>query len=105
MILGEVPSIILTFNMIERNNFGRKNSLAIFFVVAALLNFSLVYVESIIIISISRLAMKSVLQILYPFTTESYSTTLRSNGLAFCIGMGRLANILMPIVVYPLYMI
>lgn len=69
MILGELPSIILTFNMIERNTFGRKNSLAIFFFAAALLNFSLVYVESVVIISLSRLAMKSVLQILHPFTT------------------------------------
>jgi hypothetical protein len=69
MIFGELPSIFLTFNMIERNNFGRKNSLAIFFCAAALLNFSLVYIENIVVISLSRLAMKSILQILYPFTT------------------------------------
>ena len=69
MISGEIPSILLTFNMIEREKLGRKNSIAIFFIIAALLNLSLVYIESVLIISLSRLAMKSVLQILYPFTT------------------------------------
>lgn len=103
MILGELPSIFLTFNMIDRQTFGRRNSIVIFFGVTALLNLSLVYVESIFVISLSRLAMKSILQILYPFTTESYSTALRSSGLAFCAGVGRLGSILMPIVVYPLY--
>lgn len=49
--------------------------------------------------------MKSVIQILYPFTTESYSTPLRSSGLAFCAGIGRLGSILMPLIVYPLYQI
>lgn len=77
----------------------------IFFTAAALLNLSLVYIESVIIIALSRLAMKSVLQILYPFTTESYTTSLRSSGLAFCTGVGRLGSILMPIIVYPLYQI
>lgn len=103
MISGELPSILLTFNMIEREKLGRKNSIAIFFTIAALLNLSLVYIESVLIISLSRLAMKSVLQILYPFTTESYTTPLRSSGLAFCAGIGRLGSIIMPIIVYPLY--
>lgn len=49
--------------------------------------------------------MKSIVQILYPFTTESYSTPLRSSGLAFCAGIGRLGSILMPMIVYPLYQI
>lgn len=89
--------------MIEREKLGRKNSIAIFFILAALLNLSLIYIESVLIISLSRLAMKSVLQILYPFTTESYSTPMRSNGLAFCAGIGRLGSILMPMLVYPLY--
>lgn len=47
--------------------------------------------------------MKSVLQILYPFTTESYSTPLRTSGLAFCAGVGRIGSIIMPLLVYPLY--
>lgn len=70
-----------------------------------MLNFSLVYIESVLIISISRLAMKSIFQILYPFTTESYSTPLRSSGLAFCAGVGRFGSIIMPIIVYHLYKI
>lgn len=49
--------------------------------------------------------MKSILQILYPFTTESYTTSLRSSGLAFCTGVGRLGAIIMPMIVYPLYQI
>lgn len=91
--------------MIEREKLGRKNSIAIFFFIAALLNFSLIYIESVFIISLSRLAMKSVLQILYPFTTESYSTSLRSSGLAFCSGIGRIGSIIMPMLVYPIYQI
>ena len=89
--------------MIERDKFGRRNSLALFFMLAALLNFGLIYYENIVLVALSRLTMKATFQILYPYTTESFSTRLRSNGLAFCSGIGRLGSILMPMLVFSLY--
>ena len=103
MICGEIPSIFLTSNMIERESLGRRNSLAIFFAMAALLNFGLIYYENIILVALSRLAIKSIFQILYPYTTESFSTRSRSHGLAFCGGIGRLGSMLMPMLIFPLY--
>lgn len=103
MICGEIPSIFLTTNMIERENFGRKHSLALFFALAALFNFGLVYFENIVLVALSRLTMKCIFQILSPYTAESYPTRLRSHGLAFCGGVGRLGSILMPMLVFRLY--
>ena len=53
--------------------------------------------------ALSRLAIKSIFQILYPYTTESFSTRSRSHGLAFCGGIGRLGSIIMPMIIFPLF--
>lgn len=90
--------------MIERESLGRRNSLAIFFAMAALLNFGLIYYENIILVALSRLAIKSIFQILYPYTTESFSTRSRSHGIAFCGGIGRLGSMFMPMLIFPLYL-
>lgn len=103
MICGEIPSIFFTVNMIERESIGRKYSLVIFFFLTAIANAALVSYPHILLIALSRLCMKSVIQILYPFTAESYSTPLRSKAFAYCSGIGRMGSILMPMLVYPLY--
>ena len=105
MICGEIPSIFLTSIMIENEKLGRRNSLALFFTLAALLNFGLIYYQNINLIALSRLAMKSIFQILYPYTTESFSTRSRAHGLAFCGGVGRLGSIIMPMIIFPLFKI
>jgi hypothetical protein len=43
--------------------------------------------------------MKDVFQILYPLTTESFDTRVRSKGFGVCSGGGRMGAILMPFVV------
>lgn len=52
--------------------------------------------------SLARFFMKDVFQILYPLTTESFSTGFRTKGFGFCSGSGRLGAILMPFVLIPL---
>ena len=52
--------------------------------------------------SIARFFMKDVFQILYPLTTESFETRLRTKGFGFCSGMGRLGSIVMPFVIIPM---
>ena len=93
----------MTINMIERERLGRKYTLVIFFLAATLLNFTSIYYNSIVIIAVTRMSMKSIFQILYPLTAESYPTPLRSFGLAFCSGLGRIGSIIMPMLIFPLY--
>ena len=47
--------------------------------------------------------MKAIFQMLYPFTSESYPTSIRSIGFALNSFFGRLGATLMPFLIYPLY--
>ena len=39
---------------------------------------------------------------LYPLTTESFGTLVRTTGFGFCSAVGRLGSVLMPYMVFPL---
>lgn len=47
--------------------------------------------------------MKSIFQMLYPFTSESYQTPVRSIGFATNSFFGRIGATVMPFIIYPLY--
>lgn len=58
--------------MIDHIKFGRKNSLAIFFVSAGLFHGLFALTKLTVMGSVARFFMKDVFQILYPITTESF---------------------------------
>ena len=88
--------------MIDHPSFGRKNSLIIYFTSAALFHLLFASTSVIAIGSIARFFMKDVFSVIYPLTTESFKTKIRTKGFGMCSGMGRVGAILMPFVVIPL---
>jgi len=106
--IGEAPSIIFSFLIIERVSFGRKNSLilcmglaTLFFALMAALPLS----SFIILITAVRLAQKVGYSMLYPLTTELYPTTMRITGFSFASAFGRLGAACMPHVTLLLFSI
>lgn len=101
-VAGELPSLLVSFYLIDHPNFGRRKSLVLFFLGAAICH--LLYASSswVLMGSLARFFMKDVFQILYPLTTESFDTLARAKGFGVCSGGGRLGAILMPFIVMPL---
>lgn len=68
-VLGEIPSLLISFYMIDHPDFGRKKSLVYFFIGASVFQF--IFAGTLITLfgSIARFFMKDVFQILYPLTT------------------------------------
>ena len=98
-IAGEVPSIIIALYIIEKEAFGRKGTIiyanilaTITFLVAYLLGGTLL----IPLLTIGRLFLKLNFAMIYPLTTELYTTTIRVAGMGFASGVGRLGSAIMP---------
>ena len=98
-IAGEVPSIIIALYIIEKESFGRKGTIiyanilaTITFLLAYLLNGSLL----IPLLTVGRLFLKLNFAMIYPLTTELYTTTIRVAGMGFASGVGRLGSAIMP---------
>lgn len=101
-IVGEAPSLIVSFLVVDRPGFGRKRSLTAFFGFAGLMH--LIFASNFMTIfsSASRFFMKLCFQMLYPFTTESYGTLNRTIGFGYCSAFGRVGATVMPYIVFPL---
>lgn len=101
-VLGETPSFILSILLVDRPNFGRKNSLKYFFGLSALCHLLFSFSPLILFSSIARFFMKMCFQMLYPCTTESYGTLNRTLGFGFNSAIGRLGATIMPYIILPL---
>ena len=97
--MGEMPAIVIAFFLIETKAFGRKNSLAIAYVLTGIF-FIGTYVASndllVLFLFFGRLFTKLSLAILVPFTAEIFHTTFRATGIGFVSGFGRLGPAFMP---------
>jgi len=105
-ILGEIPSIILSTLIIDRKNFGRKNSLSLFLLVLLVFNIIIYYSSSEFfgaLISVERFFMKNSFSMLIPLTSELYPTNFRTIGYGFATGMGRVAATVCPYLLFPLF--
>lgn len=103
MTLGEVPTLLITFTLIERKGWGRKTSLVSFFLGSAILCLTTIYFLNSVTLFFAKMLMKAIFQMLYPFTSESYPTSVRSIGFALNNFAGRLGSTIMPFIIYPLY--
>jgi len=88
--------------MIDDPRFGRKNSLIIFFFGSGIFHTLFAFTRLTALGSIARFFMKDVFQILYPLTTETFETKIRTKGFGFCSGFGRMGSIVMPFILIPL---
>lgn len=101
-VLGEAPSFFLSIFLVDRQNFGRKNSLFYFFTLSALTHLLFSINPLTIFSSVARFFMKMCFQMLYPCTTESYGTLNRTLGFGFNSAIGRLGATIMPYIILPL---
>lgn len=100
--MGEAPSFLVSLFLIDRPNFGRKNSLKYFFLLSAVVFFLFILTPMTILSSMARFFMKMCFQMLYPCTTESYGTLNRTLGFGFNSAIGRLGATVMPYMILPL---
>ena len=101
-VAGELPSLMVSFYLIEHPSFGRKRSLILFFLGAAISHLLFAASTLVFLGSLARFFMKDVFQILYPLTTESFDTRTRTKGFGVCSGGGRIGAIVMPFVIMPM---
>ena len=101
-VLGEAPSLLVSLCLIDHPSFGRRNSLIYFFIGASIFHFGFALTQGVITAFLARFFMKMVFQIIYPLTTESFQTKMRTKGFGFCSGVGRMGAILMPFILIPL---
>ena len=104
-IAGEVPSVLIGIYIIEKESFGRKGTtfysalITVFlFIIASFSSVSML----IALLTIGRMFLKLSFSIMYPMTTEFYPTTIRTVGLGFTSGIGRLGSSIMPIILIEL---
>ena len=100
-IAGEVPSIVIAMYIVEKEFFGRKGTI-VYSNVLATATFLLAYVAPISLLipllTLGRLFLKLNFAMIYPLTTEYYPTTIRTAGMGFASGVGRLGSTVMPYV-------
>jgi len=70
--LGEIPSIIISLLIVEIPYLGRRNTMAIAFIIAAILHFLSFHASWPYFFT--RFFMKEGWAMLYPYTTEIFST-------------------------------
>lgn len=98
-IAGEIPSIVIALFIIEREHFGRKGTIVYSNILATIVFFvAFVSPTSFLVplLTIGRLFLKLNFAMIYPLTTEFYPTTIRTAGMGFASGVGRLGSSIMP---------
>lgn len=60
------------------------------------------YIDSVSLF-FTKMFMKAVFQMIYPFTSESYPTSIRSIGFSVNSAIGRFGSTIMPFIIYPIY--
>jgi MFS family permease len=103
MHLGEIPSLLLTYPLIDREGFGRKKTLVLLFLASAGCCLLVVAALNSFTLFLAKLVIKATFQVINPFTAESYSTRIRSVAYAINSLTGRIGSALMPFIIYPLY--
>lgn len=102
-VFSELPSSLLTFLIIEVEFLGRKNSITVtFFLTAVACLFAFCYPFSMFLLAatMARFFLNITFLIIYPFTTEIYSTRIRATGLGLASACSRVGGITMPWISY-----
>ena len=105
-VAGELPSVILSFILIDLKNFGRKNSLTICCFILGIFNF-LAYLFGATeffstLLSIQRFFLKVSFSMFVPLTSELYPTNYRTVAYGYATSIGRLGATISPYVLLPL---
>jgi len=103
--VAQSAATILCYVMIEDVDFGRKNSLAYFFFVAAIASIMAFFTRNLIFcafILLVNFALMPLFSFVYPLTSELYHTKIRSTGLGYAGAAGGLGGVASPFFVLQL---
>jgi putative MFS transporter len=96
-VSSEIPSIVVGYLIVERDMFGRKNSMIIgFLACGASLLIATLFSGFVFWVSVSRGFINCVFIIVSPYTTELYPTNIRTTGLGMASAASRIGGIIMP---------
>jgi MFS transporter, putative metabolite:H+ symporter len=102
----EIVSVLLSACVIENRKFGRKNSMIIFYGLACLLN-CIVFLDKyhmrfVFWVTLGRVFVAMTFIFCFQFTSEYYSTMVRTTGIGMANGIGRLGGMVMPWICFAL---
>ena len=98
-VLSELPSSFISYYIIEIHFLGRKNSMTITFAltcISCLVAFGTIGNTFLIFATLARFFLNMAFNIIYPFTTEIYPTTIRATGLGIASSFSRIGGMSMP---------
>ena len=93
--IAEIPMMIIAYLIIDREMFGRKRTIILFFIITAFLNFC-AYLNMFLMFSYvaSRFCFGAVSSIIYAYTTEAQKTSYRTIGIGWASSMGTVGSFL-----------
>jgi hypothetical protein len=97
----ELPAPILVALLIDRKQFGRKNFMAMSFLLAGitlLVLYSLKGQYFTYLASISKFFLLMTFTLAFQFTVEIYNTSIRGTGIGMASAISRIGSIVMPFV-------
>lgn len=100
-ILGEIPSAILCYFLIEHTSYGRKNSMIVSFGCAGLACWASWFCDGYLLtllMFIAKFFANAAFAFIYPYTSEVYHTKYRTTGLGVASAMSRIGGMLMPVI-------
>ncbi|KAL4456868.1 hypothetical protein ABPG74_014506 [Tetrahymena malaccensis] len=104
VFFGEIPGVVMTFLIIDRQYFGRKNSLILFFGGCFVLNLLAYYQVSFsFVLSLSRFCYRQCHAVLYVITNEIYETPLRTTGIGVNSAFARFSTVIMPFILVAIF--
>jgi len=102
-IISEIPSIVLGYFIVEHDMLGRKNSMVYGFIGSGFaLLFAGLFSSFVFWVSIARGILNCAFIIASPYTTELYSTKVRTTGLGMASAASRIGGVIMPWIALPL---
>jgi len=99
MILGELPTLVVAFYIIDNKTYGRRNSLIVSFAAGAitfLIAYSINTEFFFEVLSVARAFVKMGFIMINALTAELYPTSYRTSGLGIASGVGKIGASMMP---------
>lgn len=95
----ELMSILGAASLIDHKFFGRKNSMILFFSLAAFITLVIYFVKDhlfMLLVTFARICISLTFIFCFQYTSEVYDTNIRTTGLGMANGIGRIGGVIMP---------
>ena len=105
---AELPSNLLVYFIIDNPIYGRKKILFKSFFLCFLLSFLIYFLASLgflffIAIGLIKFFINSAFCVIFPYTSELYSTSLRTTAVGLSVAVSSLGGVLMPFICFEFF--